>query len=80
MDCIPEDEIWHPEAFEGAQGLFHWGPPPPPSFLNPDDLAADDAMSAAKWTAFSGTGAYFRFSSTSDSPAVGRSVGAILTT
>ncbi|WP_158894184.1 VOC family protein [Amycolatopsis anabasis] len=40
MDCIPEDEIWTPEVFEGVQGLFSWGPPPPPSFLEPDDLAA----------------------------------------
>lgn len=40
MDCIPEDELWTPEVFEGAQGLFDWGPPPPPSFLEPDDLAA----------------------------------------
>jgi catechol 2,3-dioxygenase-like lactoylglutathione lyase family enzyme len=40
MDCIPEDEIWKPEVFHGAQGLFNWGPPPPPSFLEPDDLAA----------------------------------------
>lgn len=40
MDCIPEDELWKPEVFEGAQGLFNWGPPPPPSFLEPDDLAA----------------------------------------
>jgi hypothetical protein len=40
MDCVPEDEIWTPEVFEGAEGLFNWGPPPPPSFLEPDDLAA----------------------------------------
>ncbi len=40
MDCIPEDEIWRPEVFEGAQGLFNWGPPPPPSFLAPDHLGA----------------------------------------
>lgn len=40
MDCIPEDELWKPEVFDGAQGLFNWGPPPPPSFLEPDDLAA----------------------------------------
>lgn len=40
MDCIPEEEIWKPEVFHGAQGLFNWGPPPPPSFLEPDDLAA----------------------------------------
>jgi catechol 2,3-dioxygenase-like lactoylglutathione lyase family enzyme len=40
MDCIPEDALWTPEDFEGAQGLFAWGPPPPPSFLHPEDLAA----------------------------------------
>ena len=40
MDCIPEDEIWAPEVLEGAAGLFSWGPPPPPSFLAPEDLAA----------------------------------------
>ncbi|HEX2312300.1 MAG TPA: VOC family protein [Thermomonospora sp.] len=40
MDCVPEDALWTPETFEGAKGLFNWGPPPPPSFLNPEDLAA----------------------------------------
>lgn len=40
MDCIPEEELWEPEVFQGAEGLFNWGPPPPPSFLEPDDLAA----------------------------------------
>jgi catechol-2,3-dioxygenase len=40
MDCIPEDALWTPEDFAGAQGLFNWGPPPPPSFLHPEDLAA----------------------------------------
>ncbi len=40
MDCIPENELWTPEVFHGAQGLFNWGPPPPPSFLAPDDLTA----------------------------------------
>jgi catechol 2,3-dioxygenase-like lactoylglutathione lyase family enzyme len=40
MDCVPEDQVWTPETFEGARGLFNWGPPPPPSFLHPDDLAA----------------------------------------
>jgi catechol 2,3-dioxygenase-like lactoylglutathione lyase family enzyme len=40
MDCIPENELWSPEVFDGSQGLFSWGPPPPPSFLAPDDLAA----------------------------------------
>ena len=40
MDCIPDDQLWKPEVLEGARGLYNWGPPPPPSFLNPDDLAA----------------------------------------
>jgi catechol 2,3-dioxygenase-like lactoylglutathione lyase family enzyme len=39
MDCIPEDKIWRPEVLEGARGLFNWGPPPPPSFIDPEDLA-----------------------------------------
>ena len=37
---IPEEEIWEPSVLEGAQGLYSWGPPPPPSFLHPEDLAA----------------------------------------
>lgn len=40
LDCILEDQLWKPEVWEGAKGLFNWGPPPPPSFLHPDDLAA----------------------------------------
>jgi catechol 2,3-dioxygenase-like lactoylglutathione lyase family enzyme len=40
LDCIVDDQLWTPEAFEGARGLFNWGPPPPPSFLKPDDLGA----------------------------------------
>jgi catechol 2,3-dioxygenase-like lactoylglutathione lyase family enzyme len=40
MDCIVDDQLWTPEDLEGARGLFAWGPPPPPSFLAPDDLAA----------------------------------------
>ena len=39
MDEILEDQLWSPEALDGAKGLFNWGPPPPPSFLAPDDLA-----------------------------------------
>ncbi|MFG2592327.1 VOC family protein [Streptomyces sp. NPDC048438] len=39
LDCILEDQLWKPEVFEGAKGLFNWGPPPPPSFIKPDDLA-----------------------------------------
>jgi len=40
MDCIVDDQLWTPEDLEGARGLFAWGPPPPPSFLHPEDLAA----------------------------------------
>ena len=40
MDCIIDDQLWTPEDLEGAAGLFAWGPPPPPSFLHPEDLAA----------------------------------------
>jgi catechol 2,3-dioxygenase-like lactoylglutathione lyase family enzyme len=40
MDCIVDDQLWTPEDLEGARGLFAWGPPPPPSFLQPEDLAA----------------------------------------
>ncbi len=40
MDCIIDDQLWTPEDLEGARGLFAWGPPPPPSFLQPEDLAA----------------------------------------
>ncbi|MCP2335752.1 VOC family protein [Actinomadura rupiterrae] len=40
MDTILDDQLWTPETLEGARGLFNWGPPPPPSFLRPDDLAA----------------------------------------
>ena len=40
MDCFIDDQLWTPEDLEGARGLFSWGPPPPPSFLHPEDLAA----------------------------------------
>lgn len=40
MDCIIDDQLWTPETLEGARGLFSWGPPPPPSFLHPEDLTA----------------------------------------
>ncbi|MBN9619545.1 MAG: VOC family protein, partial [Actinobacteria bacterium] len=39
MDCGIDDQLWKPEVFDGDQGLYNWGPPPPPSFLHPDDLA-----------------------------------------
>lgn len=40
LDCIVEDALWEPGVWEGARGLYNWGPPPPPSFLAPEDLAA----------------------------------------
>jgi len=40
MDCVVDDQLWTPEVLDGVKGLFNWGPPPPPSFLRPDDLAA----------------------------------------
>ena len=39
MDCIPDDQMWQPEVWDGMRALYSWGPPPPPSFLRPDDLA-----------------------------------------
>jgi catechol 2,3-dioxygenase-like lactoylglutathione lyase family enzyme len=40
LDCIVDDQLWTPGVFEGAKALYDWGPPPPPSFLHPEDLAA----------------------------------------
>ena len=40
LDCILDEQLWNPSVVEGARGLYNWGPPPPPSFLEPDDLAA----------------------------------------
>jgi catechol 2,3-dioxygenase-like lactoylglutathione lyase family enzyme len=40
LDCIVEDALWKPSVVEGARGLYSWGPPPPPSFIQPEDLAA----------------------------------------
>jgi catechol 2,3-dioxygenase-like lactoylglutathione lyase family enzyme len=39
LDEIIDDQLWKPETVEGARGLFSWGPPPPPSFIHPEDLA-----------------------------------------
>ncbi|GAA4523494.1 VOC family protein [Amycolatopsis samaneae] len=40
IDCIVDDALWTPGTWEGARSLFNWGPPPPPSFLMPEDVAA----------------------------------------
>jgi catechol 2,3-dioxygenase-like lactoylglutathione lyase family enzyme len=39
LDCVVDDALWEPGVFGGANALYAWGPPPPPSFLAPDDLA-----------------------------------------
>ena len=35
-----DDALWKPGVWEGPRGLYSWGPPPPASFLAPEDLAA----------------------------------------
>ena len=40
LDCIVDDAVWKPGVWEGARSLWAWGPPPPPSFLAPEDLGA----------------------------------------
>ncbi len=40
LDVILDDQLWKPSVVEGARGLYNWGPPPPPSFIQPEDLAA----------------------------------------
>jgi hypothetical protein len=45
LDCIVDDALWAPGVWDGAKSLASWGPPVPPSFLAPDDLA--DLMAAA---------------------------------
>ena len=45
LDCIVDDALWKPGVWEGLGSLYSWGPPVPPSFLAPDDLA--ELMAAA---------------------------------
>ncbi|TDV38602.1 glyoxalase/bleomycin resistance protein/dioxygenase superfamily protein [Actinophytocola oryzae] len=40
MDTVLDDQLWKPEVFTAARAVLSWGPPPPPSFLRPDDLGA----------------------------------------
>ncbi|RKN04242.1 VOC family protein [Streptomyces radicis] len=40
MDCVVDDALWKPEVWDEAKSLYSWGPPPPPSFVEPEDLAA----------------------------------------
>ncbi|MFC4049947.1 VOC family protein [Actinomadura syzygii] len=39
LDCIVEDALWKPQVWDEAHSLYSWGPPPPPSFITPEDLA-----------------------------------------
>lgn len=39
VDRIVDDQLWTPDAIHDTKGLFSWGPPPPPSFLLPEDPA-----------------------------------------
>jgi catechol 2,3-dioxygenase-like lactoylglutathione lyase family enzyme len=39
MDCTVDDALWEPRVWEGARSLYAWGTPPPPSYVNPEDLA-----------------------------------------
>jgi hypothetical protein len=39
LDCIVDDALWQPGVWDGMHSLYNWGPPPPPSFLAPEDLA-----------------------------------------
>jgi catechol 2,3-dioxygenase-like lactoylglutathione lyase family enzyme len=47
LDSIPDDVDWLAESHPGHLGLYNWGPPPPPAFLEPDDLAALVAAQSA---------------------------------
>lgn len=39
LDVIVDDQMWKPQVWEGMRSLYSWGPPPPASFIRPDDLA-----------------------------------------
>lgn len=39
MDEIVDDQMWEPTVFELHSAPRSWGPPAPPSFIEPDDLA-----------------------------------------
>jgi catechol 2,3-dioxygenase-like lactoylglutathione lyase family enzyme len=45
LDCVVDDALWTAEEVTGARGLYSWGPPPPPSFILPEDIAT--AMAGA---------------------------------
>jgi len=39
LDVIVDDQLWKPQVWEGMRSLYAWGPPPPASFIRPDELA-----------------------------------------
>ncbi|HTH90320.1 VOC family protein [Mycobacterium sp.] len=39
MDEVIDDQIWEPGIWGQDKSPNHWGPPMPPSMINPDDLA-----------------------------------------
>jgi hypothetical protein len=39
MDEILDDQLWEPGIWDITKEPNHWGPPLPPSMLQPDDLA-----------------------------------------
>jgi catechol 2,3-dioxygenase-like lactoylglutathione lyase family enzyme len=45
MDCILDDALWEAGDWTDSRALYSWGPTPPPSFINPEDLA--DMMASA---------------------------------
>ncbi|GAA4088931.1 VOC family protein [Nonomuraea soli] len=40
LDCVVDEAVWKPEVFSDMRILYSWGPPVPPSFIEPEDLAA----------------------------------------
>ncbi|MGI6873281.1 VOC family protein [Amycolatopsis sp. 3B14] len=42
LDCVVDDALWKPNVWDGtrAHSFLSWGPPLPPSFIEPEDLAA----------------------------------------
>ncbi|MFE9687235.1 VOC family protein [Streptomyces sp. NPDC006285] len=40
LDCIVDEALWKPDVFTDLRALYSWGPPVPPSFIEPEDLAA----------------------------------------
>jgi catechol 2,3-dioxygenase-like lactoylglutathione lyase family enzyme len=40
LDCVVDDALWTAEELTDSRGLYSWGPPPPPSFILPEDIAA----------------------------------------